>query len=73
MPGWFPLSIGYYDVDGTVNVEKTIHHTNTVCVSIIQTDRSGIQFSRVLAKNYSTTPRVPMGIWGSVCDPRTQI
>ena len=40
MPGWTPLSIGYYGVDGIVYVEKTIHHTNTVCVSIIQTNRS---------------------------------
>ena len=37
------------------------------------TDRSDSQLSQVITKNYSNTPRVPMGIWGSVCDPRTQI
>ena len=37
---------------------------------IIQTDRSGLQLSQVLTKNYSNAPRVPMGILGSVCDPR---
>ena len=31
------------------------------------------QLSQVITKNYSTTPRVPMGIWGLVCDPRTKI
>ena len=35
MPGWTPLSIGYYGVDGIVYVEKTIHGTNIVRVSII--------------------------------------
>ena len=34
-------------------------------------DRSGLQLSWVLSKTYSTTPTVPMGIWGSSCDPRT--
>ena len=32
----------------------------------IHTDRSDSQLSRVFTKNYSTAPRVPMGIWGSV-------
>ena len=30
----------------------------------LHTDRSGLLLSRVLTKNYSTAPRVPMGIWG---------
>ena len=36
----------------------------------LDTDRSEIQLSRVLTKNYSTASRVPMGIWGLVYDPR---
>ena len=38
----------------------------------LHTDRSGLQLSKVFTKNYSTAPRVPMGILGLVCDPRTR-
>ena len=37
------------------------------------TDRSDSQLSQVNTKNYSNAPRVLMGIWGLVYDPRTQI
>ena len=36
----------------------------------LHTDRSDSQLSRVITKNYSTTPRVPMGISGSAYDPQ---
>ena len=40
-------------------------------LSTSHTNRPELQLSRVLTIKYSTTPRVPMGIWGLVCDPRT--
>ena len=44
---------------------KLQRNSNTKgCVKIRHTDRSGLQLSQVLTKNYSNAPRVPMGIWG---------
>ena len=40
-------------------------------LSTSHTDRPELQLSWVLTINYSTAPRVLMGIWGSVCNPRT--
>ena len=45
----------------------------TVIEFLSHTDRSDSQLSWVITKNYSTAPRVTMGVLGSVCDPRTQI
>ena len=45
---------------GLYNLECAMH-----------TDRSESQLYRVFTKNYFNAPRVPMGIWGSVYDPRT--
>ena len=69
------LAIGHLAIEilaiGLLAIEPSaIGH---LAMSILHTDRSGLQFSRVLTKNYSTAPRVPMGIWGLVCDPETQI
>ena len=41
--------------------------------AFLHTDRTDSQLYRAITENCSTAPRVPMGIRGSVCDPRTQI
>ena len=68
----------YLDGDTYTFVTDKNISTNCTLVEITQyrmlhTDQSGLQLSRVLTKNYSATPRVPMGIWGSICDPKTRI
>ena len=45
-----------------VRLQWNAHHTEIL----------DSQLSQVITKDYSNAPRVPMGTWGSVCDPKTQ-
>ena len=45
------------------NYDETEENTQKKNEDLRHTDRSNFQLSRVITKNYSTTPRVPKGIW----------
>ena len=49
----------YYD-ETEENTQKKNEDTKN---HLRYTDRSNFQLSRVITKNYSTTPKVPKGIW----------
>ena len=56
-----------------ITILGPMHTKSIIITQVYHTDRSELQLSRVLTKNYSTSPRVPMGTWVSGGNPITQI
>ena len=54
-----------------ITILGPMHTKSIIITQVYHTDRSELQLSRVLTKNYSTSPRVPMGTWVSGGNPLT--